>query len=140
MYVLTFDLDKSRLALPVEYIQEILLEQKYTTVPLSGDEIEGLFSLRGQVITAIDLRKKMNMDSRGDARFANIVIKIGEEQFSFIVDQIGEVVQLDDVVLEPLPGNLRLKWGKWSQHVFREEGKLVLLMDLHALIDQQVIA
>ena len=139
MYVLTFVLNRTRVALPVDYIQEILLEQEYVDVPLAQNDIKGLFSLRGQVITALDLRKKLSLPEKRDGRFANIVIKLDEEQFSLVVDEIGEVVLLQTNELEPLPTNLRVKWGKWCSNVFREEGELILLLELMNLLETSTL-
>lgn len=139
MYVLTFVLNKTHVSLPVDHIQEILLEQNYVDVPLAGHEIKGLFSLRGQVITAVDLRTKLQLPEKKEGRFANIVIKLGEEQFSFIVDEIGEVVQLQTSMMEPLPSNLKNKWGKWSKNVFREQGELILLLELDQLLETATV-
>jgi purine-binding chemotaxis protein CheW len=139
MYVLTFILNKAQLALPVDNIQEILLEQEYVDVPLAPKEIKGLFSLRGQVITALDLRTKLGLPEKKEGRFANIIIKIGEEQFSLIVDEIGEVVLLQHNQLEPLPSNLRVKWGKWSSTVFRINSDLILLLNLMNVLETTTI-
>lgn len=140
MYVLTFVLNKTRVALSVDHIQEILLEQEYVTVPLAPNDIKGLFSLRGQVITALDLRTKLGLPEKKEGRFANIVIKLGEEQFSLVVDQIGEVVLLNTNQLEPLPTNLRVKWGKWCINVFRDKSELILLLELMSLLENNAIA
>ena len=135
MYVLTFVLNKTLVSLSVEHIQEILLSQEYTVVPLASEEISGLFSLRGQVITALDLRKKLLLPDRTDEKFANIVIKLGEEQFSLVVDEICEVIQLELDALEPLPSNMRSKWGHWSDSVFRHDGQLVVHLNLSSILE-----
>lgn len=135
MYVLTFVLNKTYVSLSVEFIQEILLEQAFTPVPLASEEISGLFSLRGQVITAIDMRKKLNLPERAQTDFANIVIKLGEEQFSLVVDEIGEVIQIEETALEPLPGNMRSRWGQWSDHVFRHDNRLLVQLNLNAILE-----
>ncbi len=85
-------------------VQEVLRYQDMTDVPLAPSEIQGLINLRGQIITAIDLRNRMNLPQRPDgAKPMNVVIRANDEVISFLVDSIGDVLDVEEQDFEPPP-------------------------------------
>jgi len=49
-------------------VQEVLRFQQMTRVPLAPDVIEGLINLRGQIVTAIDMRRRLGLPPRAGAK------------------------------------------------------------------------
>ncbi|HWW85804.1 MAG TPA: chemotaxis protein CheW [Vicinamibacterales bacterium] len=100
----TFDLDGLLFAIEVEKIQEILGFQEMTPVPLAPPAVEGLINLRGQIITAVDLRRRLGLRKRIDGSLpVNVVIRDRGDVLSFLVDMMGEVVEVGDESFELPP-------------------------------------
>jgi purine-binding chemotaxis protein CheW len=85
-------------------VQEVLRYQELTEVPLAASEIRGLINLRGQIITAIDLRNRMKLPPRAeDQTPMNVVVQTNDEVVSFLVDSIGDVLEVDEETFELAP-------------------------------------
>jgi purine-binding chemotaxis protein CheW len=103
----TFYLDGLWFGIKVEEIQEVLRYQDITPVPLAPPAILGLINLRGQIITAIDLRRRLGLSELAVSRQSiNIVVRGGEDTASFIVDTLGEVVEVGQETLETPPDTI----------------------------------
>ena len=92
----------------VELVQEIVRLESMTPVPLSAPAIGGLINLRGEVITAVDLRSRLGMPP-GDSERAgtlNIVVRVDGEPTSLVVDEIGGVVTTDQLPFEETPSTV----------------------------------
>jgi purine-binding chemotaxis protein CheW len=91
----TFFLSGEMFALPVEDVQEVLMDQPLTPVPLAPEHIRGLLNLRGQIMPAIDLRRRLDFSARADDKPGSIlVVKTSTHLISVLVDQIGDVMRL----------------------------------------------
>jgi purine-binding chemotaxis protein CheW len=91
----TFFLAGEMFALPVEDVQEVLMDQPLTPVPLAPEYIRGLLNLRGQIMPAIDLRRRLDFSARADGKSGSIlVVKTSTQLISVLVDQIGDVMRL----------------------------------------------
>jgi len=97
----TFYLDGELFGINILQVQEILMQTKITVVPLAPAFVLGLISLRGQIVTAINLKSKLGITnaSQGDSKY--IVIKTGHTIASMQVDEIGEVLEIPAEGLEP---------------------------------------
>lgn len=103
----TFSTDGLHFGVPVEHVQEVVRSQDMTPVPLASGEIRGLINLRGQIITAIDLREALKLSERTSERPPmNVVVKINNELCSLLVDDIGDVLSIPRSNLEPPPATL----------------------------------
>lgn len=88
----------------VSLVQEIVRLQAMTPVPLSGQEIAGLINLRGEVLTAIDVRSRLGLPPAATDRDPiNVVVRVNEEPVSLLVDEIGGVVEVSQVTFESTP-------------------------------------
>lgn len=123
------------LGVPVVVAQEILTAQAISPVPLSPGEVAGFLNLRGQIVTAIDLRTRLGLSPRpGDASFMNIVVRDREELFSFLVDEVGDVVEVSPDRVEPTPATLDERWRECCEGVVRLERGLLVVMDVQKLL------
>src|ERR1700693_6294786 len=78
-------------------VQEVLRFQQMTPVPQAPQVIEGLINLRGQIVTAIDMRRRLGLPPRpGDQTPMNIVVRSDDSAISLLVDEIGDVVDVDE--------------------------------------------
>src|SRR5271156_1944083 len=88
-------------------VQEVLCFQQMTRVPQAPEVIEGLINLRGQIVTAIDMRRRLRLPPRpGDQMPMNIVVRTDEGAVSLLVDEIGDVLDVDESLYERPPENL----------------------------------
>ena len=89
-------------------VQEVMRHREMTRVPLAPAVVEGLINLRGQIVTAIDMRRTLHLPPRGGEENAtNIVVRTPEGAVSLLVDEIGDVVEVDENSFEPPPETLR---------------------------------
>ena len=100
----TFHLGDYLMGVEVYRVQEIIRYQEITRVPLASKALTGLINLRGQIVTAIDLRHRLQFEDRPeDVLPINVVIRSDESVISLLVDEIGDVLEVDDQNLEELP-------------------------------------
>lgn len=133
--MLTFELAGALYGLEVEQVQEVLRAQKVTRVPLHSDAIAGLINLRGEVVTAIDLRARLSLPVRPDGQEAvNIVVRLHGESISLLVDTIADVVELDDRSFEPVPDTLDGEVRDLIRGAYKTEGRLLLALDVNRAV------
>lgn len=93
----TFRVGGLLIGVDVERVQEVLYDPDMTTVPLADDSVLGLFNLRGQIITAIDARRRLGLaDREPDDRATHVIVRCASEAVSLVVDREDEVVDVDD--------------------------------------------
>ena len=100
----TFHVGKYLFGVDVALVQEIVRLQTITPVPLSGPDIAGLINLRGEVLTAVDLRARLRLPPADPGRDPiNVVVRVDEEPVSMLVDEIGGVQEVSAVPFETTP-------------------------------------
>lgn len=126
----TFYLADLLLGVEVEKVQEVLRYQEMTPVPLASAVVQGLINLRGQIVTAIDLRRRFDLPERPDGtRPMNVVLRTDDNPVSLLVDEIGDVVQMGDESFEPPPETVRGVAKELIRGVFKLENRLLLILD-----------
>jgi purine-binding chemotaxis protein CheW len=108
----TFYLDKLLFGIELRRVQEVLRYVEMTPVPLAPKEVSGLINLRGQIVTAIDLRQRLELEPPlANALPMNVVVRSEDGAVSLLVDEIGDVVEVQSDSFEPPPetlhGNVR---------------------------------
>jgi purine-binding chemotaxis protein CheW len=100
----TFFLQDQLFGVPVQQVQEVIRYLEMTRVPLVPPVIRGLINLRGQIVMAIDLRRRFGMVDRLDSELPmNIVVRTEDGAVSFLVDDIGDVIEVSKDTLEAPP-------------------------------------
>lgn len=125
----TFHLGELFLGISVEHVQEVIRFQEMTRVPLAEDTVRGLINLRGQIVTAIDLRRRFRLPPR-EERPMNVVVREGDEALSFLVDEIGDVVEVPAELVEAPPATLTGPTRELVSQVCKLEGRLLLILDV----------
>ncbi|KQX68064.1 chemotaxis protein CheW [Angustibacter sp. Root456] len=126
----TFTLDGHVYGVDVDRVQEVLRSQPRTRVPLAPPAVAGLVNLRGQVLTAIDLRTRLGLSERGDGvEPMVVVIRVAGEPISLLVDSIGDVVDVDPQDFEPPPDTLVDTGRDLVLGVYKLPGRLLLALD-----------
>jgi purine-binding chemotaxis protein CheW len=115
--------------IPVLQVQDVLGPQRITRVPLAPAEVAGSLNLRGRIVTAIDLRLRLDMPAQTPAeRAMSVVVEQKGELYSLIVDAVGEVLALPLAEREPQLPTLDPRWQQFCDGIYRlNEGLLVVL-------------
>ncbi len=122
--------------IPVRMIHDVFSPQSITQVPLARPEVAGVLNLRGRIVTAIDMRCKLDLQPRGEGVECMAVgIEKHGESYGLIVDQVGEVLSLEDRSFEPNPANLDPRWRGVSRGVFRLDGSLLVVFDVDKVLE-----
>jgi purine-binding chemotaxis protein CheW len=117
-------------------IRDVFALKSLTPVPGSKPEIAGVLNLRGRIVTAIDARRRLGLQSRpaGYAGMMAVGVELGGEAFGILVDSVGEVLRMADSDCEPNPVNLDATWKTISQGVYRLDGKLLITLDIERFL------
>jgi purine-binding chemotaxis protein CheW len=126
----TFVLDGQLCGVEVGRVQEVLGPQEMTRVPLAPPAVRGLINLRGQIVAAIDLRRRLGLaDLPADRPPMNVVVRTGQEAMSLLVDEVGDVVEVEAEAFEPPPGPLQGAARELVSGAYKLPGRLLLLLD-----------
>ena len=127
----TFLLDGYHFGIDVLRVQEIIRFQNMTHVPLAHPVVRGLINLRGQIVTAIDLRRRLELPDRpADQQPINIVVQTDDGAVSLLVDAIGDVLDVSDELFEPPPETLKGKTRAMIRGAYKLEQRLLLVLDI----------
>jgi purine-binding chemotaxis protein CheW len=140
----TFYLDKLLFGVELKSVQEVIRSLDVTKVPLAPSVVSGLINLRGQIVTAVDLRRKLDLEPRAPGVAAmNIVVRSEDGAVSLLVDEIGDVVEVEqdtfEVPPETLPGAVR----EVITGVHKLNGRLMLVLETSKacqMTDEPVVA
>ena len=117
-------------------VQEVLRFQQMTHVPKAPEVIEGLINLRGQIVTAIDLRRRLGLPPRaGNQMPTNVVIRTDDGAVSLLVDEIGDVLDVDAATYERPPENLDPAAREIISGVYKLKDRLLLVLDTERTVD-----
>lgn len=132
----TFFVDDLYFGIDVLQVQEVLRYQEMTRVPLAQEVIEGLINLRGQIVTAVDMRRRLKLKPRIDGRTPmNTVIRTEDGAISLLVDEIGDVVEVDEEVFEPPPDNVDPAARDLLGGVYKLKDRLLLILNTEKTVD-----
>lgn len=120
----------------VEVVQEIVRLESMTPVPLASAAIGGLINLRGEVITAVDLRQRLGIGGAGPARDGalNVVVRVDGEPTSLVVDEIGAVVTTDGVPFEQTPSTVDAAVRDLIGGAYSLPDRLLLSLNVRAVL------
>jgi purine-binding chemotaxis protein CheW len=126
----TFLLDGYLFGVPVPQVQEVIRFQPMTPVPLAPPAVEGLINLRGQIVLAIDLRRRLSLGERSEGQLPmNVVVRTPDGAVSLLVDEIGDVIEVEQSTFEAPPETLRGGLRTLILGVHKLERKLLHLLD-----------
>jgi purine-binding chemotaxis protein CheW len=132
----TFHVGKYLFGVDVALVQEIVRLQPITPVPLAVSQIAGLINLRGEVLTAVDIRSRLGLPPpASDARpQVNVVVRVDDEPVSLLVDEIGGVQETDQVPFETTPSTVDSSLGPVLLGAYTLPEQLLLALDARALL------
>ena len=122
--------------LPISRVQDVFMLDRMTRVPLSSPEIAGVLNLRGRIVTAIDMRRRLGLPQRDDGRKPMAVgIEFKGESYGLLIDTVGEVLKLAENTAEPVPVNLDPHLARVSSGVHRLEKQLLVVLEVDRIFD-----
>jgi purine-binding chemotaxis protein CheW len=122
--------------LPISRVQDVFMPDRITRVPLSAPEIAGVLNLRGRIVTAIDMRRRLGLPPRTDDKPSMAVgIEQRGESYGLLIDSVGEVMKLGDQTREPNPVNLDVRLARVSAGVHRLDGQLMVILDVDQVLN-----
>ena len=132
----TFRLDGDLYGIEVEHVQEVLRSQQLTRVPLAPTAVAGLINLRGQVVTAIELRERLGRPPRPEGTDpVVIVVRLHGEAVSMLVDSIADVVDVDAGDFEAPPDTLEGHGRELIRGAYKLRGQLLLALDVQKAVN-----
>jgi purine-binding chemotaxis protein CheW len=127
----TFYLNKFLFGIELLKVQEVIQRLELTEVPLAPGVVRGLMNLRGQIVMGIDLRKQLEFpECAADMVPMNVVVKTGEESISLLVDEIGDVVEVNEDTFELPPDTLQGKVRSVILGVHKLDKRLMHVLDI----------
>jgi purine-binding chemotaxis protein CheW len=121
--------------LPIDRVHDVFIASSLTAVPLAPREIVGLLNLRGRVVTAMCLRRRLGLPERAESnREMAVGLEHKGESYGLLVDGVGEVMKLSPDTREPNPVHMDARWAKLSRGVHRLDDKLLIVLDVDAAL------
>lgn len=132
----TFVISGQLFGIPVLMVQDVLSSYRINKIPLAPPEVAGLLNLRGRIVTAIDVRRRLGLQPRtGDSNGMSIVVESGHELYSLMVDSVGEVLALSKDDYERNPPTLEAHFREFAEGVYRLDEELLVVLDVNRLLD-----
>jgi purine-binding chemotaxis protein CheW len=132
----TFFIDSLFFGIEVQRVQEVLREQEMTRVPLAPAVVTGLINLRGQIVTAIDLRRRLELRERPPERSPmNVVVRTDDGAISLLVDDIGDVIKVEGGSFESAPETLTGVTRHLIRGIHKLDKQLLLVLDIDRTVD-----
>jgi purine-binding chemotaxis protein CheW len=132
----TFRVGGRLFGIEVERVQEVFRAQTLTRVPLAAHAVSGLMNLRGQIVVALDLRRRLGLaEDTAAGRAMNVVIHAEEGPIGLIVDSIGDVLNVEDRAFEPPPDTLRASARALLRGAYKLPEELLFLLDTVRVVE-----
>lgn len=129
--LVTFRVEDLALGVDVLRVQEVIRFQDMTPVPLAPPVIRGLINLRGQIVTAIDLRQRLGVAPLEAGRQPmNVVVRTTDRVVSLLVDDIGDVLEVDERQREAVPETLQPPVRDVASGIVKLPGQLLVVLDV----------
>lgn len=123
----------------VNQVQEVIRYQEITRVPIASPVIRGLINLRGQIVTAFDLRQRLELGERPFEQLPmNVVVRTADGPMSLLVDEIGDVVEVAEEAFERPPETLDGVARELIRGAYKLEGQLLLHLDIETTVQTGV--
>jgi len=126
----TFTIGHRTYGISVMKVQEVTKSLPVTEVPLAPQYVYGLINLRGQIATAVSLRKLFGISGEPPTEEMNVVCRVDGLLFSFLVDQIGDVVEVDAESCEPLPATVDGEIRNYLTGVYKLSNEILSVVDI----------
>jgi purine-binding chemotaxis protein CheW len=116
---------------PVLKVQDVIAAVHIDLVPRAPVEVAGSLNLRGRIVTAIDMTRRLDMPPRpSDQAHMSVIVEHGGELYALQVDDVGDVLWLPASSREPTPITLSPEWRQLCDGLHRLDGELMLVLSI----------
>ena len=142
MELATFYVGEALCGMDILKVQEINKLMEMTKVPQAPHYVMGILNLRGQIVTIIDLCKKLGLPSTDvNDESRNIIVSSKGEHIGLLTERISDVVGIDWEKVEPPPANIGGVQGRFFKGVLKTEDRLIGILDVEEVLkDEQLTA
>jgi purine-binding chemotaxis protein CheW len=131
----SFFLEDMLFGIEVRQVQEVIRYQEMTRVPLAPRVVRGLINLRGQILMAIDLRRRLELRERPAGQLPmNVVVRTADGPLSLLVDKIGEVLEVEEAAFERPPETLQGTARELLHGAYKLPDRLLLSLDTEQVV------
>ena len=136
---LTFMIADQRFGIPILQVQDVLGRQNVTKIPLAPAEVAGSLNLRGRIVTAINVKKRLGIEEDPDQddhyMDMSVVVEHEQELYSLVIDSVSDVMRFTKDEIEPTPPTLDPVWRDISDGIFRLDKELLIILNIEKLIE-----
>jgi purine-binding chemotaxis protein CheW len=130
----TMSIAGQRFGIPVLQVQDVLGPQRIACIPLAPPWVAGALNLRGRIVTAIDVRRRLGLaKSEQPKGEMSIVIEHDAELYNLLVDEVGEVMETGADAIGPTPATLDPAWRQISMGIVQSSDSLLIILDVKKL-------
>lgn len=134
----TFHIDGHHYGVPVDDVQEVIINHPRTPVPLAPQAVLGMMNIRGRIVSAIDMRCVLCLPVRDETDDSiNVIVRHAGEEVGLVADRIGDVLELDPGKKEPPPETLGNLHREFISGVYPLERHLLLILDIHRVLEDE---
>lgn len=117
-------------------VQEIMSEHKVAPVPLAPKTVAGLVNHRGQIVTTIDMRRRLELPDRPvDQHPMMLIARCKDESVGLLVDRIGDVISVSSDDYEPAPENVQAGTNELVEGAYKLADRLLLPLQLSRIAE-----
>ncbi len=125
-----FNLGVERYAIPLLTVKEVIRVPELTPIPQTAPHFLGIMNLRGQVISVMDLRKKLTIKESGSQETTVMILNFGKNQLGVMVDCVNYVVSISDADISEKPTVSSTQNTDYITGVYRKDSELILILDI----------
>lgn len=131
----TFRIANQLFGVHVLKVQDILRPEDIAFVPLAPPEVKGSINLRGRIVTVIDVRVRLGLaENENLENNMGVTVEQKNELYTLLVDEIGEVLELNRKDIEPIPSTLDQVWREFAVELYKLETELMVVLDIDKLL------
>jgi purine-binding chemotaxis protein CheW len=130
----TFRVGTMYLGVEVHRVQEVIRAQRMTQIPGRADVVRGLMNLRGQIVTALDMRRRLGLMDESNKATMSVVVRTPDGPVCLLVNEIGDVIVVDSDQFEPPPETLQGNHRELISGSYKLQGRLLLVLNLDAAV------
>ena len=136
----TFKVDGELFGVDALQVQEVSRQLELTPVPLAPYAVAGIMNLRGEVVTALDLRRLLGREERPEgAKAMNVVLRGDTGSVSLLVDEIQSVEDVEDSQFEPIPDTVTGAAREFLSGAYKMPDGLLLTLDVQRVLDPRPV-
>jgi purine-binding chemotaxis protein CheW len=133
--VTTFWLGGQLMGLRASEVREVVQDPPITPVPLLPPVIRGVFNVRGELVTVLDLRRRLGLPDEQSPSAIHLIVPTLDGTVSLLADRQGDVLETDRASFEAPPTGIAGVAGDCVLGAYKLPGRLLVVLDTGKLLD-----